>query len=247
MSSSDSSSEQIDLFSLGGESAGDNKPDPTAAQPPGFDPKQIPTSASIPIPSGTYADMDALTQHGSQCHRCELGATRTNVVIGRGNLKAPIMIVGEGPGQNEDETGLPFVGKAGQLLDKILESVRLTEEDVYICNIVKCRPPGNRNPSTQEMDACRPYLLEQIRLVDPKIILLTGASSVKGLIGDKRGITKIRGQWMEWENRICMPIFHPAYLLRNQSRQKGSPKWLMWQDIQAVRAKLDEMRSAGQI
>ncbi len=106
-----------------------------------------------------------------------------------------------------------------------------------------CRPPGNRVPTADESAACLPYLLEQIRLVDPKIILLTGATAVKGLIGDKRGITKIRGTWIEWEGRLCMPILHPAYLLRNPSRETGSPKWLMWQDIQAVRAKLDEIRS----
>jgi uracil-DNA glycosylase family 4 len=106
-----------------------------------------------------------------------------------------------------------------------------------------CRPPGNRVPTPQEIAACKPYLLEQIRMVDPKIILLTGATAVKSLTGDKRGITKIRGLWMEWEGRLCMPIFHPAYLLRNQSKEQGSPKWLMWQDIQAVRAKLDEIRA----
>jgi uracil-DNA glycosylase family 4 len=105
-----------------------------------------------------------------------------------------------------------------------------------------CRPPGNRVPTADEIAACKPYLLEQIRLVDPKIILLTGATAVKGLIGDKRGITKIRGTWIEWEGRVCMPILHPAYLLRNPSREQGAPKWLMWQDIQAVRAKLDEIR-----
>jgi DNA polymerase len=154
------------------------------------------------------------------------------------------MIIGEGPGQNEDETGLPFVGKAGQLLEKILESVKLdSEQDVYICNVVKCRPPGNRVPTPDEIAACKPYLLEQIRLIDPKIILLTGATGVKGVTGDKRGITKIRGTWIEWEGRLCMPILHPAYLLRNPSRERGSPKWLMWQDIQVVRAKLDELRS----
>jgi DNA polymerase len=155
------------------------------------------------------------------------------------------MVVGEGPGQNEDETGLPFVGRAGQLLTKILESVRLTDEDVYITNIVKCRPPGNRTPETDEIAACRPYIMEQIRLIDPKILLLTGASAVRGLTGDKRGITKIRGQWIEWENRLCMPVLHPAYLLRNPSRDQGSPKWLMWQDIQLVRNKLDEIQQAG--
>ncbi|HEY9623974.1 MAG TPA: uracil-DNA glycosylase [Crinalium sp.] len=231
------SEEQIDLFNLGNITA--------PPVPNNFNPDLIPTSAKVPIPPGTYSSMEEIKVHCNQCHRCDLGAGRTHAVIGRGSLDAPIMIVGEGPGQNEDETGIPFVGKAGQLLDKILESVKLTEADVFICNIVKCRPPGNRAPTQDEMDACRPYLMEQVRMVDPKIILLTGASAVKGITGDKRGITKIRGQWLEWDNRLCMPIFHPAYLLRNQSREKGSPKWLMWQDIQTVRAKLDELRGAS--
>ncbi|MBD2774321.1 uracil-DNA glycosylase [Iningainema tapete] len=208
----------------------------------------IPTDAKIPIPAGTYTSMTEVAQHCNQCHRCELGNTRTHAVVGRGNLQALIMIVGEAPGQNEDETGLPFVGRAGQLLEKILASVNFdTEKDVYIGNINKCRPPQNRPPTTEEIAACRPYLLEQIRLVDPKIILLTGATAVKGLTGDKRAITKIRGQWIEWEGRLCMPIFHPSYLLRNQSREPGSPKWLMWQDIQAVRAKFDEIRNAREL
>jgi DNA polymerase len=152
------------------------------------------------------------------------------------------MMIGEAPGQTEDETGLPFVGKSGELLEKILASVKLsTEKDVYICNVNKCRPPGNRTPTPEEMEACKPYLLEQIRLVNPAIILLTGATAVKGLLKEKRGITKIRGQWFEWEGKLCMPIFHPAYLLRNPSREKGSPKWLMWQDVQTVSAKLEEL------
>lgn len=231
------SKEQIDLFNLAELE--------TSTASADFNPDLIPTSAKVPIPAGTYSSMEEMKVHCNQCQRCDLGATRTYAVVSRGSLTAPIMIVGEGPGQNEDETGIPFVGKAGQLLDKILEAVKLTEDDVFICNIVKCRPPGNRTPTTDEMEACRPYLLEQIRMVDPKIILLTGASSVKGLTGDKRGITKIRGEWIEWNDRLCMPIFHPAYLLRNQSRDRGSPKWLMWQDIQKVRAKLDEIRGQG--
>lgn len=207
-------------------------------------PELIPTDAKIPIPPGTYPTMTQLAQHCNQCHRCGLGDSRTHAVVGRGNLQAPIMIVGEAPGQNEDETGLPFVGKAGQLLEKILASVNLVpEQDIYIANVIKCRPPANRVPTTEEVAACKPYLLEQIRLVNPKIILLTGATSVRGLTGDKRGITKIRGTWLEWEGRLCMPILHPAYLLRNPSREQGSPKWLMWQDIQAVRAKLEEIRN----
>jgi DNA polymerase len=230
------SDDQIDLFSIA------DLADPAPQDQP-VNPELIPTDAKIPIPAGTYTSMEQIKVHCNQCQRCDLGATRTYAVVGRGNVQAPILIVGEGPGQNEDETGLPFVGKAGQLLDKILESVKLSEADVFIANIVKCRPPGNRAPTQDEMDACRPYLLEQIRMVDPKIILLAGASAVKGLIGDKRGITKIRGEWIEWQGRLCMPLLHPAYLLRNQSRDKGSPKWLMWQDIQAVKAKLDELRA----
>lgn len=208
-------------------------------------PELIPTDAAIPIPPGTYEDIQQLAAHCHQCQRCELGQSRTHAVIGRGNFQADVMIIGEGPGQQEDETGLPFVGKSGQLLEKILASVQLdSEKDIFIANMVKCRPPGNRTPNPKEIEACKPYILEQIRLVDPKIILFTGATAFKGLTGDKRGITKARGQWLEWQNRLCMAIFHPAYLLRNPSREKGKPKWLMWQDIQAVRRKLDEMRSS---
>lgn len=227
------SNDQIDLFSIA-----DVAPPSTAT----VDSDLIPTSAKIPIPVGIYSSMDEIKLHCNQCYRCELGATRTNAVIGRGNVNASIMLVGEGPGQTEDETGLPFVGKSGQLLDKILASVGLVETDVFICNIVKCRPPDNRNPSNAEADACMGYLLEQIRLVDPKIILLTGAIAMRNLLGIKQGITKVRGEWVEKAGRLYMPIFHPAYLLRNQSREKGSPKWLMWQDIQTVKAKLDELK-----
>jgi uracil-DNA glycosylase len=220
-----------------------------AADEPAIKPDQkslIPTDVKIPIPPGTYTDISEIKPHCSQCHRCGLGETRTNAVVGRGNPQATIMIIGEAPGQNEDETGLPFVGRAGQLLEKILESVRLdSEKDVYIGNILKCRPPNNRVPSAKEVAACKPYIFEQIRLVDPKIILLTGATAVKGLIGDQGAMGGIRGKWLDWEGRLCMPIFHPSYLLRNPSREVGAPKWLMWQDIQLVRAKFDEIQSQG--
>mgnify|MGYP003433659186 FL=1 len=202
----------------------------------------IPTLSSVPILPGTYTSISQLASHCQVCHRCELGNTRSNAVVGRGNESAPILIIGEGPGQNEDEQGLPFVGRSGQLLEKILASVKLTvENDVYICNVVRCRPPENRIPTPTEVAACKPYLLEQIRLVDPQIILLTGATAVRAITGKKDGITKIRGTWIEWEGRWCMPIFHPAYLLRNPAPDVGKPKWLMWQDIQAIRAKLDEL------
>ncbi len=202
----------------------------------------IPTSGKLPIPPGTYKNLAELTTHCNLCQRCELGQTRTKVVVSRGNPQAKIMIIGEAPGQNEDEQGLPFVGRSGQLLEKILESVNLqVDRDIYICNINKCRPPDNRVPTPGEIAACTPYLMEQIRLVDPQIILLTGATAVKGLTGMKQAITKIRGTWIPWQGRLCMPIFHPAYLLRNPSREQGSPKWLMWQDMQTIKAKYDEL------
>jgi uracil-DNA glycosylase len=205
----------------------------------------IPTISTIPIPPGTYNNIAQLATHCQICQRCELGKTRTNAVVGRGSETASIMIIGEGPGQNEDEQGLPFVGRSGQLLEKILASVKLTiEKDIYICNVVRCRPPENRVPTPTEIAACKPYLLEQIRLVNPQIILLTGATAVKAITGKKEAISKIRGTWIEWEGRSCMPIFHPAYLLRNPAPDVGKPKWLMWQDIQAVRAKLDDILSA---
>lgn len=229
-----SADSQIDLFNL----SNNNHPTP----PADFDPDLIPTSATVPIPAGTYTSLDEMKVHCNQCYRCDLGQNRTNAVVGEGSLNARIMIVGEGPGQTEDETGRPFVGRSGELLTKILASVKLTrEEDVFICNIVKCRPPENREPTLQEADACKGYLMEQIRMINPKIILLTGKTALRNLLGIKEGITKVRGQWIERDDRLYMPIFHPAYLLRNQSRDPGSPKWLMWQDIQAVRTKLDEI------
>ena len=206
--------------------------------------KSMLTDPKIPIPNGTYNSMEEIQNDCNQCYRCDLGKKRTNAVIGRGNPQAKIMIIGEGPGQQEDEQGLPFVGRSGQLLDKILESVELnSDRDVYISNVIRCRPPHNRTPVAKEIQACKPYLLEQIRLVNPKIILLTGAVAVRTLTGDRRGISKIRGEWMELEGRLCMAIYHPAYLLRNSSQEPGQPKWLMWQDIQKVRAKLDELNA----
>ncbi len=223
--------EQFSLFDLG-----------ETATPPAAAAISAADAAPIRDGIGPYSDMDSMQQDCDQCDRCGLGATRTHAVVSRGNAQAKIMIIGEGPGENEDLTGQPFVGKAGQLLDRVLESVGLTEADVFICNIVKCRPPGNRKPTKDEMQACRPYLMEQIRLVDPPIIMLAGASAIEGLLIEKAvKITQIRGQWREWEGRQCLPVFHPSYLLRNPSKAKGSPKWLMWQDIQEVKRKFDEI------
>ena len=152
-------------------------------------------------------------------------------------------LIGEAPGYNEDMTGESFVGRAGQLLDKIFESVGLSrQKNVYICNTIKCRPPDNRDPLPEEKQACRAYLDKQLEILKPKIILLCGKVALTSFIETNLGITKLRGQWFDGPyGAKMMPIFHPAYLLRNQSKEKGSPKWLMWQDIQAVKRLYDSL------
>jgi len=171
-----------------------------------------------------------------------LASIGSNMVIYRGSPNARLMIVGEAPGAEEDRLGVPFVGRSGKLLDEILVAAGLDpERDVFITNVVFRRPPNNRKPTTREMDHYKPYLLEIIRLVDPQIIVLAGGAAVESLLSEKRGITKIRGKWFSWSGRLVMPVFHPAYLLRNPSRASGSPKALMWQDIQEIKRRLDEL------
>ena len=154
-----------------------------------------------------------------------------------------LMLIGEAPGYYEDQKGEPFVGKAGQLLDKIFASVGLSrQKDVYICNTLKCRPPDNRDPLPEEKTACREYLDAQIEILKPRIILLCGRVAVNSLLNTTQGITKLRGKWFEGPYMSkMMPIFHPSYLLRNDSREKGSPKWLMWQDIQEIKKVYSQM------
>jgi uracil-DNA glycosylase family 4 len=189
----------------------------------------------------------ALAQACVDCRRCPLACGRQQVVVSRGNPSARLMVIGEGPGAQEDAQGLPFVGRAGQLLDQMLASVGLdSNRDAYICNVVKCRPPDNRKPTPEEMAACRPWLLEQITLVNPALIVLAGATAMEGVLGVKGGITRLRGQWRQGEGdalagRWLMPIFHPSYLLRNASREQGSPKWHTWQDLKELRSRLDSL------
>ncbi|MBC1264993.1 uracil-DNA glycosylase [Synechococcus sp. BSA11S] len=181
----------------------------------------------------------------ANCRRCPLAEGRQQVVVSRGNPRAALMVIGEGPGAQEDATGSPFVGRAGQLLDRMLASVGLeSNRDAYICNVVKCRPPDNRKPTPQEMAACMPWLLQQVELVQPKLVLLAGATAVEGVLGIKGGITRLRGQWRPWQGRWCLPIFPPSYLLRNPSREPDTPKWHTWQDLRAVRARLDQLETA---
>ncbi|MCL4261560.1 MAG: uracil-DNA glycosylase [Anaerolineae bacterium] len=195
----------------------------------------------------TYnTSLDELVQKMMQMDDDPLAKAGTNVVIYRGNPKARLMIVGEAPGPEENKVGKPFVGRAGQLLDQILQAVNFDpEQDVFITNSVFRMPPGEdganfRKPTNEEIEAYKPYVLEIIRLVDPVIMLLTGNVATQSILG-QTGITKLRGQWFEWHGRNVMPIFHPSYLLRNPVRTPGSPKALTWQDVQEVRRKYDEV------
>ena len=170
----------------------------------------------------------------------------TNIVISRGNPKAKILLVGEAPGPQENIKGKPFVGPAGQLLDKILQAAEFDpENDMYITNSVFRMPPGDdgksfRKPNDKEIEFYRPFVFEIIRLIDPLIVLMTGNVACQSVL-QKTGITSLRGKWTELDGRWLMPIFHPSYLLRNQSREPGSPKSLMWEDIREVRRKYDEL------
>jgi uracil-DNA glycosylase len=169
------------------------------------------------------------------CRRCKLCSGRTNIVFGVGNPHAKLMFVGEGPGRDEDLQGEPFVGRAGQLLtDIITKGIGLTREDVYIANVVKCRPPDNRNPEPDEVAACEPFLKKQIDLIRPEIIVGLGKFAVQTLLQSKVPITKVRGNWHSYHGIKLMPTFHPAYLLRNPADKK-----LVWEDIKKV---IKEMR-----
>jgi len=192
-----------------------------------------------------YTSLDELVKKMMQMDDDPLANAGTNVVIYRGNPQARLMIVGEAPGPEENKVGKPFVGRAGQMLDQVLQAVQFDpEQDVFITNSVFRMPPGEggasfRKPTNEEIEAYKPYVLEIIRLVDPMIMLLTGNVATQSILG-QTGITKLRGQWFEWHGRSVMPIFHPSYLLRNPVRTPGSPKALTWQDIQEVRRKYDE-------
>lgn len=189
----------------------------------------------------SFGTLEEAALSASRCTDCLLCQTRQNVVFSRGNPQAKLMIIGDGPGQKDDQTGLPFVGRTGLLLDKILQAGQIDrEKDVYICNLVKCRPPGNRIPENKEVEACSKYLEAQLFFIAPKLILLAGSTAVQSILKIKDPISRVRGKWFEFKNGArVMPVFHPSYLLRNDSKEVGSPKWHMWQDIKEVRKQLD--------
>ena len=175
----------------------------------------------------------------SKCLMCSLSSTRNNVVFGRGNPNSSLFVIGEGPGQQEDAQGLAFVGRAGKMLDSAFLSVGIdTNKDCYISNIVKCRPPNNRKPLANEVKECMPWLNEQIELIKPKVIVLAGSTAVQSYLDIDEPISKLRGEWIIRNDIKFMPIFHPSYLLRNPSKEKGKPKWLTWQDLKKVKKEI---------
>lgn len=219
---------------------------PIAAPPPPSIEPALPAPEVQLAPEERKRRLSVLGEKVSTCTLCVLHEKRTQTVFARGNPLSELCFIGEGPGEDEDEQGLPFVGKAGQLLDKMISAMGLsTTEDVYICNIVKCRPPGNRNPLPPEVTACAPYLTEQLDLVRPKVIVTLGNVPLKALFGVD-GITKLRGSWRVYKGSIpVMPTYHPAYVLRNPSPQvKGE----VWKDLREVLKQLGRQlppRSSG--
>jgi uracil-DNA glycosylase len=216
-------------------------------------PKPAELSLALPgVNAPAFAPLDskekaaafvALRERALACIKCgHLASSRKNVVFGVGSIDAQLMFVGEAPGADEDEQGEPFVGRAGQLLTKIIQATGLSRADVYIANILKCRPDtpgqsaGNRKPTSDEMATCIPYLHEQIDLIRPKVLVALGATAVDGLLGKTVGITKLRGQWQTYRGTPLMPTYHPAYLLRNQAM---SEKRKVWEDMLQVMEKLE--------
>ena len=187
---------------------------------------------------------ERLVLAAQRCGKCPLAPGRKNVVFGDGDRSTRILFIGEAPGAEEDEQGIPFVGKAGQLLTRILEAAGIDRKDIYITNVVKCRPPGNRVPSIEEMHSCEDILKSQVALINPSIIVCLGATPTKWILktGPGESISKIRGKWFDWKGIRVMPMFHPSFLLRNQSKKKGSPRELTWIDIQEVRDRWLECR-----
>ncbi|MBI4955841.1 MAG: uracil-DNA glycosylase [Myxococcales bacterium] len=198
------------------------------------------TPSAVPLDERTRR-LDALAAEVARCTRCPLAGARTQTVFARGTPAAELVFVGEGPGAEEDAQGLPFVGKAGQLLDRMIQAMGYARDDVYICNVVKCRPPGNRKPTPEEMAACAPYLRTQLEVIGPRAVVALGATAVEGLLGASGGITRLRGSWKLYLGRVpVMPTFHPAYLLRSPDKKRE-----VWSDLQQVMARLGKPKGPG--
>ncbi len=185
----------------------------------------LPQSLSLfetppPTASRERETLEQIQEDLGDCHRCRLSEGRKTIVFGQGNPRAELVFVGEAPGADEDEQGFPFVGRAGQLLNRMIQYIGLKREDLYICNVIKCRPPGNRSPERDEIETCSPFLFRQIEAIQPRLICCLGAPAVRTILGTKEGITKIRGQFYEYGRTKVFVTFHPAYILRNAREEK---------------------------
>ncbi|MGO8816079.1 MAG: uracil-DNA glycosylase [Terriglobia bacterium] len=210
---------------------------PKPAVPPAHPPGVISPPASsfnlfeaAPARRSGPETLEQIRQDLGDCRRCKLAPTRKTIVFGDGNPHAELVFIGEGPGADEDEQGLPFVGRAGKLLNRMMQTVGLKREDVYICNVVKCRPPGNRTPEKDEVDACSPFLYRQIEAIKPRLICCLGAPAVRTVLGIKEGITKIRGQFYDFGSTKALATVHPAYVLRNPREEK-----ILREDFEKIR------------
>ncbi len=252
--------QDIDLIALGKEELASAKPSapasasaskttptaPTTLTPLPAKPR-VATQKSInilnPIQGFENDSFEQIRKDIHACQLCGLCKSRKNVVPGIGNEHAKLVLIGEAPGADEDIQGIPFVGKAGKHLDKILAAAGFKKEELYICNILKCRPPNNRDPNLGEMKVCTPFLQRQLALIKPKLIGCLGNISAHYVISPSiPGITRIRGQWFDSIFGIpTFAMYHPSYLIRSESREKGSPNWQMWQDIKALKAKYDSL------
>jgi DNA polymerase len=224
-------------------------PERVAASRPSVERPAAPVAVAAPAAGQVYSDLSAeervqrlaeLEQQVRSCTRCPLHQHRTQAVFARGSPHAQLAFVGEGPGADEDAQGVPFVGAAGQLLDRMIAAMGYDRDEVYVCNIVKCRPPRNRKPTVEEMQTCEPYLREQLALVDPEALIALGATAAQGLLGwydagpRGPGITRLRGHWKVYQARTpLMPTFHPAYLLRSPEKKRD-----VWNDLQMVMQRL---------
>jgi len=204
------------------------QPERSAEPAPARPAVALPAAVSDPVERKRQLELVAAEVR--ECVACGLHSTRTQTVFARGTGSSRLCFVGEGPGADEDAQGEPFVGAAGQLLDKMIEAMGFSRDEVYVANIVKCRPPKNRKPEPDEMAACSPYLERQLALLEPEVIVALGATAVQGLLGTSEGITRLRGKWKLYKGRIAvMPTFHPAYLLRTPTAKRD-----VWSDLQAV-------------
>ncbi|NTW57465.1 MAG: uracil-DNA glycosylase [Chlorobiaceae bacterium] len=185
-------------------------------------------------------DLAALSETSRECRKCRLADTRRNFVFGEGNPSAKLFVIGEAPGAEEDATGRPFVGRSGQLLDKILLAVNFERRDVFIGNIIKCRPPENRNPLEDEIECCMPWLLGQLRIIKPKIILLLGKVAANTILDNRLSMGAMRGKMIRWKEFDCFVTYHPAALLRNPGWKRGC-----WEDVQLMRRHYDNIVPAG--